>query len=65
MKEADDTRAVLNWMAEHPWPFERRGMIAQTICDALALVAWAFWGAVTIMVIGSPFMFLWFLVFFR
>ena len=61
----EDIRAVLEWVAANPPPFEPRGVVSQAIWDFLTVIAWAFWGVVSVTVVFSPFMFLWFLVFFE
>jgi len=65
MKNANDEhRAVSEWLDRHPSPAEHRSFLAQAMWEFFAIIAWSFWGAVAVMVIGSPFMFLWFLVIF-
>jgi hypothetical protein len=64
MTSKDDQRAVLEWMAENPIRWEPRGWFAQTLIDAMTLLVWSLLGGVAVMVMGAPFMFLWFLVFF-
>ena len=70
MSKADEEdRAFMEWrngrLPKFGSPFERRGLSMQTMFDVLTLAVWTTIGAIALMVIGAPFMFLWFLVVFH
>ena len=60
----EEIHAVLKWKAEHPIPYQPRGVVGQILIEAATATVWVTLGAIALMVIGAPFMFLWFLVIF-
>ena len=61
----DELHAVLEWVTEHPSRDKPRSLFAQTLIEAAAATVWVTIGTIALMVIGAPFMFLWFLVIFN
>jgi hypothetical protein len=59
----DDNRAVLDWLADNP-DWRPRRWYAQASIEVMNLIVWTTLGAIALMVVGSPFMFLLFLVIF-